>query len=663
MPFHRCSLPFIAVFMVLVATTYATPPNATEIHPSSRVFIENRGQLLDQFHHPRGDIQFSVKAAPGLTIFVGCGAIHYQFNHAQHAVPAAPLVQKAHFAFPDPLEYDMDRLDVQLIGANSNATVVKEEMQQYCEHYYTGLTMANEGLVASYTRITYQNIYPHIDWVLYFKDGLLEHEFVVHPGARVSDIRLHYGGASSLTINADGSLVAATPQGAIAEHAPMSMQADGREVASHFVLNNNVLSYDIAAYTGDLIIDPSLVWATYFGGIGDEFQFGVYLDAAGDIITTGWTASLAAIATSGAYHTTYAGGPYDAYVTKFSADGSLLWATYFGGDSYESGLAVTIDLLGNIFMSGCTKSTTSVATPGAYQTTHGGYYDAFLSKFTSSGALLWATYFGGTGWDQAMGLVTDDAGNVYMAGESQSNSGISTAGAWQTVFGGYWDAFLAKFSGAGAIQWSTYLGGAGEDVGYGLCKDLAGHLYMSGYTSSVSGIATSGAWQTGYGGGAYDAFLSQFDTSGTLLWSSYYGGTDEDQGFAAATDSLGFVYLTGSSASASAIATAGAHQTPLEVAAVMLLLLNSIAMATGYGELIMAATAWIWPMVLQFETPEPSTSPAQRPVPMQLLPPAHSIPPMQEISTHSLRGFPVMVCANGRVITEALVLMWAAALP
>jgi len=496
-----------------------------------------------------------------LSIFIGDGAIHYQFSKADKEIkqPSNEDRMKPGFV-PEQTTYTMDRMDVELAGANKNAQVITEQKQDYSENYFTDWSGEKGAAAYTYNKITYKNIYPNIDWVLYTSNGTLEHEFIVHQGGKVSDIKLKYGGAKDLKINAEGNLTATTPQGTITEKAPDTYQKDGKKVASAFVLHGNLLSYSTGAYTGDLIIDPTLSWATYFGGSTNQQGYGVATDGSGNVYISGNTSSTSSIATSGAYQTIYGGGSYDAFLVKFNSSGAIQWATYFGGSGIDYGTGVATDGSGNVYMTGYTGSSSAIATSGAYQTTFGGSEDVFLVKFNSSGAIQWATYYGGSGVDEAFAATTDGSGNVYITGYSASASAIATSGAYQTTFGGGNDAFLAKFNNSGAIQWATYYGGSTTDAGTGVAIDGSGNVFIVGYTYSSSAIATSGAYQTTYGG-ACDGFLAKFNSSGAIQWGTYFGGSGTDYGEGVASDGSGNVYINGQTSSVSGIATSGAYQT------------------------------------------------------------------------------------------------------
>ena len=529
-------------------------------------FIENKGQVRDQYRNARQDIQFQLKAAGGLSIFIGDGAIHYQFSKADKKIkkPSKEDMMKLGFV-PEQTTFTMDRLDVELVGANKNAQVITEQKQDYYENYFTDWSGEKGTTVSAYNKITYKNIYPNIDWVIYTKNGQLEHEFVVHQGGKVSDIQLKYGGAKDLKINANGSLTAGTPQGTITEKAPDTYQKDGKKVTSAFKLNGNVLGYYTGDYSGELVIDPTLSWGTYFGGSQDETGAGTAADGSGNAYVTGSTTSTSGIATSGAFQTTYGGSVDDAYLAKFNSSGVIQWATYYGGNQDDEAFGVATDPSGNVYMTGFTGSSTGIATSGSYQSSWTAGSDAFLVKFNSAGARQWGTYYGGGFTDYAWGVGTDNSGNVFIVGETNSLSGIASPGSYQTLLntmgsGSGSDGFLVKFNSAGVRQWATYFGGFSDDFANGVAADGSGNVYIAGNTSSNSGVASSGAYQTTEGS-TNDAFLAKFNSGGTIQWSTYYGGPADDFGAAVTADASGNVYLCGTTKSPSAIASPGAYQT------------------------------------------------------------------------------------------------------
>ncbi len=314
------------------------------------------------------------------------------------------------------------------------------------------------------------------------------------------------------------------------------------------------------AFIAKFNIAGALQWATYYGGSAADIGLGIAIDGSGNIVLSGSAASTSGIATTGAYQTSYAGGSNDVFIAKFNASGARQWATYYGGSGFDYGIGIAIDRTGNIVLTGYTYSTSGIATSGAYLTTLQGSYDAYIAKFNAAGLIQWATYYGGSGDDEGDGIAVDSSGNIIISGSTTSTFGIATSGMYQTSLGGGSDAFISKFNASGVRQWATYYGGNGADYGYGITVDGSGNIVFTGSTSSTSGIATTGAYQTSFGG-TKDAFISKFNASGARQWATYYGGSLEDNGYAIAADSIGIIVITGNTISTSGIATSGAYQT------------------------------------------------------------------------------------------------------
>ena len=301
-----------------------------------------------------------------------------------------------------------------------------------------------------------------------------------------------------------------------------------------------------------------LLWATYYGGSGDDYGYNITIDTSDNIYITGYTTSDSGLATKGAYMVSFS-GTYDyAFLAKFSPAGGLLWATYYGGDNGAAGYDIATDIRGNVYITGQTSSDSDIATVGAYQASYGGVADGFLAKFNHSGSLLWSTYFGGSGLDNGISITTDTIGSVYIAGTTYSTTGIATSGAYQTSGGkpnnNY---FLAKFDTSGGLSWATYYGGTTTYPH--IAADLMGNIYLTGNTDNASGIATSGSYQTTYYDYS-DAFLSKFNTSGNLIWATYFGGKF-NEGEDIATDKSGDIYFTGYAQNTSIVpVTSGAYR-------------------------------------------------------------------------------------------------------
>ncbi|WP_313155925.1 DUF7948 domain-containing protein [Sphingobacterium multivorum] len=504
-------------------------------------FIANQGQIKDQFLAPRPDILFKINSGKAITIFLSANGIHYQWGS-----------DKAIF-----------RMDVQLLGANKYPVVSTEEPMGYKEHYVGGKETVT---VRQFGKVIYRDVYPHIDWVFYFNaDGQLEHDFVVRPGGDASDIKIQYLGADKADLYQDGSLLAETSFGSVRENRPYAYeQVSGRTVRSAYRLDGNILSFSIANYSGTLIIDPVIDWATYIGGAEYEEVWDTKTGTDSMVYVVGATNSLTNIATTGAYLTTFAGGtnPYgsDAFLRKYTPQGECLWGTYVGGAGIDLGMSLAIDTSGNLYVAGRTNSPTGISTTGVHQEVKAGSnasYDAFIIKFDTAGQRLAGTYFGGTGAEgtEKVAIACDRYNTLYLVGNTQSAAGIATATTFQPVRPGGQDGFIAKFNPSLLQLWGSYFGTSSNDYINAVTTDTAGNVLVAGHTQSTTGLST-----TGIGPGGTDGFVAKLDSAGSRIWSVYYGGPGYDKLSYLTADSTGNIYGVGATESTSGIATTGAHQ-------------------------------------------------------------------------------------------------------
>jgi hypothetical protein len=271
------------------------------------------------------------------------------------------------------------------------------------------------------------------------------------------------------------------------------------------------------------------------GGSGGDWGYGVAVDGSNNLYVTGQTES--AGWALGGFDMDY-NGASDAFVAKLSSAGACLWSTYLGGSGWDWGYGLAVDSSGNAYVTGTTES--PAWTIGGFDTDHNGVSDAFVAKLSPAGASLWSTYLGGSSDDYGRDIAVDASDNVYVTGETQSSGWPNQV--LDTTYHGDSDAFVAKLSSAGASLWSTYLGGAAGDWGYGVAADSSGNVYVTGTTESAGW--TNGGFDTTYDG-ASDAFVVKLSPAGASLWSSYLGGSGAEAGYGIAVDSSGYIYATG----------------------------------------------------------------------------------------------------------------------
>jgi len=283
----------------------------------------------------------------------------------------------------------------------------------------------------------------------------------------------------------------------------------------------------------------SLVYSTYLGGNNIDEAFGITVGVAGSAYVTGGTSSTN-FPTLNPYQAYQ--GSVDAFVTKLSVSGSsLVYSTYLGGSASDYGEGIAVDTTGETYVSGRTAST-DFPTFNPLQINQGGM-DVFVTKLNSSGSsLVYSTYLGGSSADESWAIVVDAVGAAYVIGTTGS-SDFPTLNPYQTDEGGI-DVFVTKLNSSGEnLIYSTYLGGDGDDYGKSIAVDAFGAVYVTGGTNSTD-FPTLNPFQTDQGN--YDVFVTKLDTGGSsLIYSSYLGGNLRDFGRAIAVDTNGAAYVTG----------------------------------------------------------------------------------------------------------------------
>ena len=319
----------------------------------------------------------------------------------------------------------------------------------------------------------------------------------------------------------------------------------------------------------------ALVFSTYLGGSSDEWGNAVAMDSGGNVYVVGPAGSSDFPTTTTAFQPGFA-GVEDAFFSKFDPIGAFLYSTFLGGNQIDHGMGIAVDSSGMVYVSGHTQSFDFPTSTGAYQTLHAGLAgdaDAFAAKFdpTLSGAAsrIYATFLGGAGNDYSLAVAVDSSGNAFLTGETLATAFSSVPSSWDgacgtdgTCNGGFQsDAFVVKLNPTGtALVYWTYLGASSFDYGYGIAVDSSGDAYVTGTTYSTDFPAIS-AIQV-LNAGSTDAFVSRFDSTGSsLLFSTYHGGSNFDDGRGIAVDGSGHALVVGLTGSTDFPTTAGAFDT------------------------------------------------------------------------------------------------------
>ena len=432
-------------------------------------------------------------------------AVRFHVRGAGHTIFFTP----EEVVFSASQEVDGERVSsvvrLRLVGANPEPVVEGLERLPGVANYFVGDRSQWRTGVPTYGAVAYRAVYPGIDLVYRGTAGRLKSEFRVAPGADPGQIRLAYSGVESMRLRVDGALVLATALGELIEESPAVYQEiDGRRVevaGSYRLLGEGHVGFALGAYDADypLVIDPTLSYSTYLGGSGIE-------------------------------------------------DGKDI--AVYGGYAYVTG----------------TTTSTDFPTPNASQDSHaGGEYDAFVTKLNTAGSALdYSTYLGGSGHDEGLSIAVDSSGNAYVTGLTWSTDFITTTSAYDDTCGGcpgLRDAFVTKLDTAGALSYSTYLGGDMDDLGFGIAVDGSGYAYVTGYTESTV-FPTKSAYD-GTLEGSRDAFVAKLDPSqsgeSSLVYSTYLGGSDYDEGYGIAVGS-GYAYVTGQTKSTDFVTTTSAYQ-------------------------------------------------------------------------------------------------------
>ncbi|MFB3897894.1 MAG: SBBP repeat-containing protein, partial [bacterium] len=348
----------------------------------------------------------------------------------------------------------------------------------------------------------------------------------------------------------------------------------------------------------------SLVYSTFLGGNSYDYLPKIALDDSGNAYITGVTASTDFPTTIGAWDTNLDGYD-DVFVTELNSTGTgLIYSTYLGGSSNDIAWGNAIDTSGNIYITGETDSNDFPTTFGAWDTSLSGPKNAFVTKLNPSGtALVYSTYLGGNNYDEAFDIVIDAAGYAYITGNANSPDFPTTFGAWDTCTNGYEDIFVTKLNPTGTnLVYSTFLGGNDMDIAYKIAVDSTGNAYITGFTESPDFPTTLNAWDTTYHRSVLfhrDIFVSKLNRTGTGLdYSTYLGGSRDDEGYSIAIDTSGNVYLTGYTGSTEFPITPGAFSlsfngSPYD-AYVSKLAIAPLSVLNSYGDFTSSSDTTHW---------------------------------------------------------------------
>jgi hypothetical protein len=563
----------------LASQSKTVPPPARERVKASFAslplgFEQNYGQTDPQVKY--------MAHANGYTLFLtnrdAVFAFHARSSASERATGHGPLALQAKSeSHAQPNSEAVVRM--RLVGGNSNALLTATDQLPGKSNYIRGKDPKNWHTdVSHYARVSYKNIYPGINLAYHGEQSKLEFDFIVAPESNPAPIDLAFNGVQHLATDASGNLIVSSGAGDVVLHKPVAYQQQSgtrQPVDARFVLKaDNQVGFELASYdrSRELVIDPTVTYATYLGGNTEDDAYAIAVDSTGAAYVTGRTDSTN-FPTVGGLTTNVAGTEFAVFVTKFAASGQspLVYSTYVDGGNTDtgssSGNAIAVDASGDAFVAGGTSSTTLPFTPLEFQNSNAGGLDAFVFELNPAGnVVLHSTYLGGPGSDIANGVAVDGAGNVYLVGSTTSST-FPVKNPIQTSLVSTHDGFVTELNPSlSALVYSTWLGGGPADFASAVALDSANNVYVTGGTGSTTFPFTTGAFQTSCNsctGGLYNAFVTVININAagsSYVYSTYLGGTQNDEGLGIAVDSSGDAYVTGETSSSTSFPLQSALQ-------------------------------------------------------------------------------------------------------
>ena len=542
-------------------------------------FIENGGQWIDNVKF-RTDI-------PG-------GKVYFEtdrFTFDLYDVETTSKVFSAHAGNPDPMPppKKLKCHAYQMIFLDGKGVASGQKPFETNYSFFIGDDPNKwAGNLNGYEAVNYAEIYPGIDLKVY-SHSTLKYDFIIKPGAQPQTIQIEYVGVKP-KINPKGQIEINTSVGEVLESKPFAYQVIEGElkvVESKYILNKNILSFEVGAYDLDheLIIDPEMIFSTFSGSYADNFGYSATYDNEGHLYSGSSSFGTGYPITIGAYQAAWAGGQgsgnvgTDVAITKFSLDGTaLVYSTYLGGNKDELPHSLVVDTNNELYLYGTTSSSNFPTTANAVQSVFAGgdlfvpsgigvaYIngsDIFVSRLSANGgSLLASTYIGGSKndglntsnnlkrnyADEMRGEIEFDIdGNVIVGSSTYSVDFPITTSAFQTVKDEGQEGVLLRLNpDLTEIMSSTFFGGDGADAIYSIHATPDGKITVGGGTSSQNLPSTPNAYQPAYAGGTADGFIAEFSPDmESIVAMTYYGSSDYDQIYFVERDEMGNPHIYG----------------------------------------------------------------------------------------------------------------------
>jgi len=469
-----------------------------------------------------------------------------------------------------------ETIRMELKGKNGTVGPKGLDKQPGRSSYFIGSDSKNwRSGVPHYGRLVYEEFRPGVDLVFYGSPNRLEYDLVVDPGAATHALTFRFSGADKIELDERGDLILQAGNARLVHRRPYVYQeisGEKRAIAGNYIVRDDgAVGFELEDYDIDseLVIDPVIEWSTLVGGRGDENDPSIVVDPAGNVYVASEVESIHFPTTEGAFDTTF--NPLsdpemdDIAVFKLDPSGStLIFSTFVGGSSFETqnctGKTIAVDSEGYVYVSGNSASSDFPTTKGAYDTSLNndpGVVDAVAFKLSPDGSqLVYSTYIGGSSHDFYTCLAIDGAGDMYLAGGTESSSYPTTEGAYDRSHNGAEDLFFTKLRPAGAGQrdllYSTFLGGTSHDAFVSIAVHEPDVISFVAETVSRSFPTTPGAFDESHNGDS-DLVVGRLRTEGNraadLSYSTFFGGSQEEErdgnGIGIAVGPEGDLFFTG----------------------------------------------------------------------------------------------------------------------
>lgn len=468
----------------------------------------------------------------------------------------------------------VDRVTMSLAGSHEWTVMEGLEPTGSVNNYLLGKDPSQWRTgVPQYSRLRIPNVYNGIDLVFYATEKSLEYDLSVRPGGDPRQVHLAFEGASKIARDPEtGDLLVNANSGFTMRHVrPAVYQSVGDHIrsidASYAVVSQREAMFSLAAYDKNnlLTIDPTVDFTTFLSGNNQDVASALAVDSSGNTYVTGYTFSTNYPTVSPMQASS--GGSVDAFVTKLSPSGAILFSTYLGGTGGDFASAIAVDS-DAVYVVGSTNSPNFPSRDHRRGAGPNGR-DAFVTELSLTGNILFATAFlGGSSTEYGFAVAVDPNHDIFVAGTTFSND-FPVVNAYQPFFGStedlYADAFVAKLrpSAGLAVQFATYVGGIFNDEAYAVAVDSSGYAYVTGYTSSPIGFpATFGNFPGPLvppNPNISAAYVAKFSTSGIIVNCALFG-TGSEKGRAIAVNGPGSVYIAGETFSPNLFVSSGAFQ-------------------------------------------------------------------------------------------------------